>query len=46
MKKCTYWKKYKAIYPPKCGCDYCAALWKKKEEYVDHQIALIHDIYG
>jgi hypothetical protein len=35
MKKaCSYAKKYKAIYPPKCGCEVCAKKWEAKQKYL------------
>jgi hypothetical protein len=29
---CSYASKYKAIYPPKCGCAVCAEKWLLKNE--------------
>lgn len=31
MTKCRYADKYKAIYPPRCGCETCALKWANKE---------------
>jgi hypothetical protein len=32
MKKCKYWRFYKAIRPPQCGCDFCEAKWEAKNK--------------
>lgn len=28
LTECKYFKKYKAIYPPRCGCDACNKKYK------------------
>jgi len=30
--KCSYYKKYKAIYPPKCGCNACNEKYYKGKD--------------
>ena len=30
MKKCKYWRFYKGISYPQCGCDFCEAKWEDK----------------
>ena len=35
--KCTYWKKYKAVRKPVCGCQYCLNLWNQKAGAVAHE---------
>jgi hypothetical protein len=32
MKKCKYWRFYRAINPPSCGCDTCEAKWAAKQK--------------
>ena len=31
MKTCNYYKKYKALRAPKCGCEGCQTKWNKKK---------------
>lgn len=29
LDKCSYASKYRAIYRPTCGCNFCADMWTK-----------------
>ena len=31
VSECKYFKKYKGIYPPKCGCNSCWSLYNKNK---------------
>jgi hypothetical protein len=44
--KCSYADKYKAIYPPRCGCKTCKDKWDNRPIKGKYDNAKPHDVRG